>query len=79
MKASEHSRSSQTLATIALPLDSLLEGPGVCGGALDTGGVLAVEVELLKAEVAGTFEVTAVEGGAVEGGATAVVVAEATI
>ena len=42
-------------------------GHGVCGGALDTGGVLA-------AEVAGTFEVTAVEGGA-----TAVVVAEATI
>jgi hypothetical protein len=27
MKASEHSRSSQTLATIALPLDFLLEGP----------------------------------------------------
>jgi len=52
----------------------LLEGPGVCGGALDTRGVLAVDVELLKAEVAGTFEVTAVEGGA-----TAVVVAEATI
>jgi hypothetical protein len=54
-------------------------GHGVCGGALDTGGVLAVDVELLKAEVAGTFEVTAVEGGAVEGGTTAVVVAEATI
>ena len=27
MIASEHSRSSQTLATIALPLDFLLEGP----------------------------------------------------
>jgi hypothetical protein len=45
-------------------------GHGVCvtGGALDTGGVLAVDV------VAGSFEVTAVEGGV-----TAVVVAEATI